>query len=155
LVSLTVSELQSLRILISGSRDWSDPGSMRRAVQSYLSEHRDRASVGVVLVHGGAAHGADRLASDLADACGFEQEVYPALWDEHGKPAGVIRNIEMVKSHPDVVLAFACSCRKSECAKLSVHPSHGTAHLVKTARVAGLPMMVCVDQSLRSFVLSN
>jgi hypothetical protein len=57
---------------------------------------------GTIVVHGGAP-GLDNIAGYVAQLCGFEVRVYPAL--AHGRKwpeAGPLRNSEMLeKEHPD------------------------------------------------------
>ena len=82
------------RILITGSRDWSDRG----AIEAELGEYPPN----WVLVHGGA-RGADSIAGDVWWG---PVEVHPADWNRHGRSAGFIRNAEMVALGADVCLAF-------------------------------------------------
>lgn len=115
-----------LRILITGSRHWSD----ERAIESALlgatyNVPGDR----ITVVHGGAS-GADRLAGKLADEWGMNVEVHPAEWGKHGKAAGPIRNQKMVDLGADVCLAFPLA------------DSRGTKHCMMVASRAGIPVRV-------------
>lgn len=114
---------QAYRILITGSRNWPDAGT----VYPVLAASATHANV--VVVHGGAP-GADSIAGwwvddhpDLAT-----QEVHPADWKKHGRAAGPIRNQEMVDSGADVCLAFPLGA------------SRGTRDCMRRAAAAGIPV---------------
>lgn len=118
-----------MRVLVTGGRDFS----------SY--EQRMWLYAGLSLLHGmspvteiieGGAAGADLAAKNWAlwrQACGdpVKLTTVPARWDEHGRSAGPIRNAEMAKLRPDVVLA--CPGRD------------GTANMMATAAAAGLKVI--------------
>lgn len=94
------------RLLVTGSRDWDDEDTIRRALMGigalvHKFQQRDR----VVVVHGGA-RGADRIAGRIAAELGMEVETHPADWERHGKRAGFVRNAEMVDSDIDSCVAF-------------------------------------------------
>jgi len=120
-----------LRLLVCGSREWTDRDLLAVTVDQAVTEH-GRGRPGVVLIHGGA-RGADRLAGQLARARGWELEVYPAEWDRDGRSAGVRRNHRMLQTgRPELVLAFTDD----------LAASRGTADMVCRARRAGLPVLV-------------
>lgn len=53
------------------------------------------------------ARGADSLAVRYAEQYDCPVEKFPALWDEHGRSAGYIRNKLMLdEGQPDLVVAF-------------------------------------------------
>jgi hypothetical protein len=120
-----------LRLVVCGSRTWTDGVLLARAVERVVAEHgQDRA--GVVLIEGDA-RGADRLAGALARARGWELEVYPADWQRHGRSAGMRRNARMLRQgRPERVLAFTDD----------LAASRGTADMVRRAQGAGLPVLV-------------
>lgn len=103
-----------MRVLVTGSRDWWDTPRIYRALGK-LGEESGRDSM--VLIHGGAV-GADTTAANYAGAMDWGVEVYRPMWAVYGKGAGIRRNIEMVDSMPDLVLAFIkdCSPGASQCA---------------------------------------
>jgi hypothetical protein len=91
-----------MRILITGSRTWTNHEVIHRALQdAWLAHGRP---YGTVVVHGGA-RGADYLAGTIAKRMGFGVELHKAQW-EFGKVAGFLRNQEMVDAGADVCLAF-------------------------------------------------
>jgi hypothetical protein len=120
-----------LRLLVCGSRTWTDAALLAEAVERVVAVHgQDRP--GVVLIEG-AARGADRLAGVLARARGWELEVYPADWQRHGRAAGMRRNARMLREgRPERVIACADD----------LTASRGTADMVRRARGAGIPVLV-------------
>lgn len=84
-------------VLVCGSRTWSDGAVIRRRLEQLPR--------GAVVMHGGA-RGADRIAGQLAETLGFEVREMRARWSEHGRAAGVIRNLRMLDESPQLVIAF-------------------------------------------------
>lgn len=111
------------RLLVTGSRDWTDSRTMALALTKAWHE---LGGVGVVLVHGGA-RGADTMAEQIGKRIGFEIERHPADWSM-GKAAGHIRNQRMVDLGADLCLAFP------------IGESRGTRHCMALAVQAGIPM---------------
>lgn len=112
----------AMRILVCGSRTFTDAQRME-------IELRQRVRPGDVIVHG-AARGADQLANQAAARLGLKVQAYPAQWAQHGKRAGILRNIEMLDSGIDVVLAFWDG------------RSVGTRHVIELARKRGMDVNV-------------
>lgn len=117
-----------MRILITGSRDWTDRETIRAALRSAGQAARTHPQ-GVVVVHGGA-RGADTLAGEIAREFGCMVEVHLADWQTHGKAAGPIRNAHMVKLGADVCLAFPLG------------ESRGTRGCIHMAETMGIPVKV-------------
>lgn len=128
-IAAYLDEIRISRILMTGSRGWTDrrsiAASLKRALK-YLAVEPERA----VLVHGGA-FGADALAAQVAREMGLALEAHPAQWGIHSddcpaedpgdgtcwqgmvrggrnycKRAGFRRNKEMIDSRVDILLAF-------------------------------------------------
>ena len=119
-----------MRLLVCGSRTWIDRIQLGWEIEGSVAQHQGEP---VVLIHGDA-RGADRLAGELADARGWDLEIYPARWRTEGRAAGVRRNQRMLREgRPDLVLAFVDK---------PLDQSRGTAHMVGIARTAGLPVRV-------------
>lgn len=115
-----------VRVLVTGSRNWEDRATMRKAMAEVAREFTGHM---VTLVHGDAP-GADTMAAELAVRMGFWVEAHPARWNLFGRAAGPRRNQEMVDLGADVCLAFP-------------HPdSRGTYDCMNRADKAGIEVRV-------------
>lgn len=117
------------RILITGSRDWTDT----RAIADALLDLNDWYPIDwdeVVIVHGHCPTGADHIADVFASSYNIRVERHPANWGLHGKAAGPLRNKKMVDLGADIVLAFPKG------------KSKGTRGCIKLAEEAGLTVKV-------------
>jgi hypothetical protein len=114
------------RILVTGSRDWTDRRLLCEAISVAADEGgRDC----VVIVHGACPRGADKLADLYAGAQEFGVERHPANWNGgYGKAAGFVRNAGMVKLGADVCLAFIRN------------GSRGATHCADLAEKSGIPV---------------
>ncbi len=110
-----------MRVLVTGSRGWSD--------ESVVYGRLARLPADTVIVNGGAG-GADQIAHEAALLHGHRSETYHADWEKYGKRAGLVRNLEMLDTKPDLVLAFWDG------------KSRGTAHCIAAAKVRGIPVEV-------------
>jgi hypothetical protein len=121
------------RILITGSREWTDRETIYLAIFNWVKENCTTPEE-IVIVHGDASRGADRLARDIARSVPWlTEEAHPAEWETYGKGAGFIRNQDMVDLGADVALAFLRG------------PSRGTRHCAGQAEKAGIPVIRYVD----------
>lgn len=108
------------RIIICGSRTWSNPGPIRQLLKRIPRDS--------IIVTGGA-RGADKMAHNLAKEMGFDTEEYPADWDNHQPrwEAGYVRNERMGKlAGVTHVFAFRMPGK-----------SNGTDHMVGIAKRDG------------------
>ncbi|MEV0363964.1 SLOG family protein [Nocardia fusca] len=110
--------LPEYRILVTGSRSWTDSATIRDALAAYKGMR-------AVLVHGDS-RGADRIAASIWQSWGGKVETHRADWDQYGKKAGPLRNQQMVAAGADICLAF------------NQADSAGTAHTMRLAREAGI-----------------
>lgn len=92
----------SYRLLICGSRNWRS----QYPIQAVILGEREMRGINLVVVHGDCPTGADRIASQLCDNYGIDQEKHPADWKQYGRAAGPIRNQEMAKLGVNAVWAF-------------------------------------------------
>jgi hypothetical protein len=123
----------ALRILITGSRTWSDAWRIAEAIEKAIDErHADD----ITIVHGACPSGADQLAAEYVESLSawfdnagrqLAEERHPADWSRLGKRAGFVRNAEMVKLGADVCLAFIRD------------GSRGATHTADLAEKAGIP----------------
>jgi hypothetical protein len=91
-----------LRILACGSRDV-DP---LEAWDWWRYRLEPAAPLEPIVISGGA-RGADAIAHRVAKSLGYRTETYPANWKEHGRKAGILRNLRMLdEGKPDIVIAF-------------------------------------------------
>lgn len=119
---MTDAPKKPMRLIVCGGRSYLD----RLRVFAVLDAiHRKR---GISRIIQGGASGADAWAREWAKANSIRCGTYHADWHLHGRAAGPIRNAEMLKlSKPDGVVAFPGKA--------------GTAHMVRIAKEAGLPVM--------------
>ena len=127
-----------IRILVTGSRDWEDVQTIRRAllwaITTYAPNRR------VVLIHGDCPTGADAIAhvewvhlsrsNDLHLLAPERFTVTPEDWHRIGRRAGPERNQLMVDQGADICLAFP------------LPSSRGTKDCMKKATIAGIPVKV-------------
>ena len=110
-----------MRVLVCGSRDWTDE---TRIFQQLLL-----LPPGTEIITGGA-RGADHLAAGLARGLGFGVKVFFPDWKTHGRSAGFVRNTAMLNEDPDLVIAFWDG------------QSRGTAHTIYEAHNRAIPVEV-------------
>lgn len=106
-----------MRVLITGSRSWTDRAIIRDGLRDWWIENGRPADA--VLVSGACPVGADRICEEVWAANGLAVELHPAQWSVHTdrcpdwhhklqrcRAAGFRRNAEMVALGADVCLAF-------------------------------------------------
>lgn len=94
---------------------------------------------GGILIHGDA-RGIDRMSEEVTDGLDRTVERYPAIWDEHGKSAGPIRNSQMLKRVLELQaegLAVAVFAFHDD-----IGSSKGTQHMGNITRKSGVPLHV-------------
>lgn len=115
--------LSPFRVIIAGSRDFSDYNLLREKCDRILSDQKNNHQIVIV---SGTARGADRLGEKYAKERGYEVRQYPADWDAHGKSAGFIRNREMAKN-ADALIAFWDGQSKGTKLMIDLAKDHGLA----------------------------
>lgn len=119
----------SARILITGSREWTDTDAIITALSN--AWHQFGKPDDAVLVSGACPTGADAIAEAVwGGMWSYPVERHPADWETHGKAAGPLRNQQMVDLGADVCLAFP------------LPGSRGTKHCMAAAEKAGIPIRV-------------
>lgn len=142
-----------MRILITGSRNWTDRLLISRTILQEINAHCGmlidaqnnpirRDTERVTIVHGGAA-GADLLAHNWArySTPPIRTEPHPVTrrdWQEFPKMAGFMRNAAMVDLGADVCLAFIRPCSKPSCTRMEPHGSHGASQCSDLAESKGI-----------------
>lgn len=118
--------MTTLRVLVTGSRTWTDYATIHNRLAGLRYGHNKGP---MVVVHGACPRGADQIASEWVQALrhpDVTEERHPADWSGLGKPAGYVRNAEMVALGADLVLAF-------------IHDgSRGATHCAGLAEKAGI-----------------
>jgi len=112
-----------MKAIVCGGRSYSD--------SKYLEEVMDlcKGWWNLTCIITGGAKGADTLAHRWALKRGLATEVFHADWDTYGKPAGMIRNREMLTiGQPNVVIAFPGTT--------------GTENMITIARKAMVPVFI-------------
>lgn len=113
-----------MRVLITGSRDWFDYPAIKDCLSALAATESP-----VEVIHGGA-RGADYYAGVAARTLGLVVSVYPADWSVEPRRAGILRNLQMLDTRPDLVIAF------------QRNGSRGTQHTVDEAKRRGIPVEV-------------
>lgn len=128
-----VKTVAEIRILVTGSRDYTDRAAVARALghlgANYIFGVRPDE---IVLVHGDCKRfkpdgsfdpdrSADQLAAQEAAALGWRTEPHEAKWDQYGpKAAGPIRNKEMVALGAHYCVVFPGGSGTKNCRRLAL-----------------------------------
>jgi hypothetical protein len=114
-----VGDGESIRILITGSRDW----ACHELAESVIARLIARYGPNLVIVHG-AARGVDLSFEMAAKEHDLVTEPHPADWDKHGRGAGPKRNEAMVAAGATLCIAVSRDIRSSKgtqgCARLAL-----------------------------------
>lgn len=136
-----------MRVLICGSRDWTDSLPITSVLDGLLFLHNCGFGTltldPMVIIEGGAT-GADEIAAAWAETWKDREpydfgvprlthEQYPADWKRYGRSAGPIRNQAMLETKPSVAFAFVT---------MPMPESRGTADMVRRLKEAGVPTYV-------------
>lgn len=118
-----------MKVLLCGDRNWKNYLIIETFVAGLYSQYGDQ-----LIIIEGEARGADKMAAEAASLFIPEERIhrYPAQWDKHGKSAGPIRNREMLKEEPDVVIAFHSDIENSK----------GTKDMANAASEKNIPVYV-------------
>lgn len=106
-----------MKLIIAGSRD------LEISVQALQELMLTLVGNPKVILNGHCPTGIDSTAAKMAALSGWDLEIYPPLWQEHGKAAGPIRNKEMAEVADKLLLVWDGESRgsanmKSEMQKL-------------------------------------
>lgn len=157
---------ETYRILVTGSRSWTDWVTVWTALEDAVEEAY-RLGFRAYEVRHGCAEGADRIAAQWCEehAAWYEQagqtlwaDPRPADWAGPCRPdcppghrrrrrdgttycpaAGLYRDAHMVELGAHVCLAFIAPCRDPRCRRSKPHGSHGASHTARLAEKAGIP----------------
>lgn len=116
-----------MRVIVTGSRKWTDWKPVHAALWKVHDEHGP-----FQLIHGACATGADDIAHHWYETGGIfmgcTEKRFPANW-ERGPQAGPERNRRMIEAGADLVLAFP------------LPEGSGTQHTMRLAREAGIEVL--------------
>lgn len=112
-----------MKVLVCGARDFEDQDLLNRTLDEVNQGGRI-----TEIIHG-AARGADTLSGVYGRSHGIPVHEQPALWNTYGRRAGPIRNHEMLKLRPDLVVGFLS------------RGSRGTKHMLEISRKAGVAVI--------------
>lgn len=110
-----------MKVLVTGGRDYHDWEKVFKTLDELNNQYKF-----TLLINGGAK-GVDWLATLWAEARKIELKVCPANWKEYGRKAGILRNHEMLKESPDLVVAFP--------------GGKGTANMVHISKKSGIEVI--------------
>lgn len=85
-------------LAIVGSRNFTDVQFMRAAIKKFINKHGPFNKI-----VSGSATGADTFAEVVAAEANIPFKVFPALWTQHGKRAGPMRNTLIVERATHVI----------------------------------------------------
>jgi hypothetical protein len=89
------------KVAIVGSRSFNDSDLLDSIMYSLADDYEwDNENVTILC---GGAKGADAEGKQFAERHGIAVDMFPANWDDFGKRAGYIRNMEMAKAAQFVV----------------------------------------------------
>lgn len=117
------------RIVVTGSRDWTDVVAITDALVRAMSLSGAQSFVIVQ----GYAQGADHIAKQWAAERSIPCETFEPFWASQGKSAGPKRNRRMLDAGADLVLAFPIGGRKR---------SPGTWDCIEAASERGIPVRI-------------
>lgn len=110
-----------MRVVVTGGRSYKN----KEVVWSAL-DRVHRATPITELING-AAKGADTLAIEWADSKfqegisdGIPHQEWYADWEKYGRSAGAIRNGQMIRTAPDMVIAFPGGRGTADCIRQAV-----------------------------------
>ena len=130
-----------MKILICGSRGWTDKKLIYDLLQEMWEDNRPDKWRDHIVIHGDY-RGADKLAGQAANDLGIGEVRVSAQWENYGKRAGPYRNWWMAQLAPDVVWAFSDSWSKSV----------GTTNMMGVAEGLGIPVKMFSSDAVLSDV---
>ena len=116
----------STRVIIAGSRDFSDQDLFNTSVHNIL---KDIPTDSIQIISGGC-RGADRMGEEYAIEWHIPYVIYPANWKKLGISAGPIRNEQMAR--------YASQADRGILIAFPIGESRGTMNMIKLAAQYGL-----------------
>jgi hypothetical protein len=120
--------MNSIGILVTGARDWTDTKLVYNVLQKYKNKK-------CVLIHGDCI-GLDKIAGKIGDELGMEIKCCPADWKRFGRAAGPIRNKEMITHLLEYKKHYMFAFHDN------IELSRGTKNCVKQANKMKIPITI-------------
>jgi hypothetical protein len=117
------------RVLITGDRNWNCVQLAKDIVRRLMNRYGE-----IKIIHG-CCRGVDLSFAEACESLFVLTEEHPADWSR-GKREGPDRNLRMIKSEPDFVIAFHRNIRESR----------GTANCVEQALVHKLKVYLVYNE---------
>lgn len=122
--------MDSIRLIVAGSRDFNDYELLEKEVDSFILRVQEKLGYGIpVEIVSGRAKGADKLGERYAENRGLPVKIFFANWDMNGRSVGYIRNEEMAK--------YA-----SDCVVFILNSSKGSTHMANLAKKYNLGLKI-------------
>jgi len=112
-----------MKVIVAGDRNWRSRNVIKDRLRKLPPE---------TIIVQGECDGADSIARDVALEIGLEVVGFYAAWKKYDNAAGPIRNMKMLNTKPDLLIAFHDDLKKSK----------GTKHIVGEARKIGIKVEV-------------
>ena len=100
--TISVYQIETVKLAIVGSRNFTDYSVVEKAVDEYIQLIGQPS-----LIISGGAKGVDTLAEQYAEAHKISKLIFQANWAKYGKRAGPIRNKEIVNECTHVIAFVA------------------------------------------------
>lgn len=113
-----------MKVIIAGSRNCSDQQFVNSCIQEAIAK-----GFNITEVVCGGAKGVDTMGENWARSQRLPVAMFPALWDIHGKKAGILRNLDM-------------ACYAEALIAIWDGESPGTKHMINTMRSQGKQVLV-------------
>lgn len=115
-----------MKVLICGGRNYTNTNQFNRFMHNFVVENGP-----ITCIVQGGARGADAMARFYANQriLTIFLQTYPADWETYGRPAGPLRNQEMLEKNPDIAYVIAFPGGK------------GTANMMEQARERGFKVI--------------
>ncbi len=110
-----------MKVIIAGSRSISNYEEVKKAIEA--------SGFDITEVVSGMARGVDSLGIQWAKENNIPIKEFPAKWNEDGRKAGYLRNVEMA-AYADALIAIC------------LDDSKGTTHMITTMKIFCKPMFV-------------
>lgn len=124
-------EKKELRVVVAGSRTFNNYAIVEKTLNKFIKEHPNNR----ITIVSGTARGADQLGEQYARDKSILLKRFPAQWEQFGKRAGFLRNIQML----DYIDTSDCD---SFIIAFWDGKSNGTKQLIDNAKKRNIPYQI-------------